>query len=125
MVKNEGVVIKKYCLLFLFLFLGPSAAQNHSTHQDLVDLFHEWRDFENPPLVDGAPDYTRNRLNKDHGKFRSLQRRLNDIDFSGWSNSEKIDWHVVRAEMNGYDFNYKILRPWEKRPCFLSNDLDL
>ena len=118
MVKNEGVVIKKYCLLFLFLFLGPSAAQNHSTHQDLVDLFHEWRDFENPPLVDGAPDYTRNRLNKDHGKFRSLQRRLNDIDFSGWSNSEKIDWHVVRAEMNGYDFNYKILRPWEKDPAF-------
>ena len=118
MVKNEGVVIKKYCLLFLFLFLGPSAAQNHSTHQDLVDLFHEWRGFENPPLVDGAPDYTRNRLNKDHGKFRSLQRRLNDIDFSGWSNSEKIDWHVVRAEMNGYDFNYKILRPWEKDPAF-------
>jgi hypothetical protein len=117
-IKNEGVVIKKYCLLFLFLFLGPSAAQNHSTHQDLVDLFHEWRDFENPPLVDGAPDYTRNRLNKDHGKFRSLQRRLNDIDFSGWSNSEKIDWHVVRAEMNGYDFNYKILRPWEKDPAF-------
>jgi len=117
-VKNEGVVIKKYCLLFLFLFLGPGAAQNHSTHQDLVDLFHEWRDFENPPLVDGAPDYTRNRLNKDHGKFRSLQRRLNDIDFSGWSNSEKIDWHVVRAEMNGYDFNYKILRPWEKDPAF-------
>ncbi len=118
MIKNEGVVIKKYCLLFLFLFLGPSAAQNHSTHQDLVDLFHEWRDFENPPLVDGAPDYTRNRLNKDHGKFRSLQRRLNDIDFSGWSNSEKIDWHVVRAEMNGYDFNYKVLRPWEKDPAF-------
>ena len=118
MIKNEGVVIKKYCLLFLFLFLGPSAAQNHSTHQDLVDLFHEWRDFENPPLVDGAPDYTRNRLNKDHGKFRSLQRRLNDIDFSGWSDSEKIDWHVVRAEMNGYDFNYKVLRPWEKDPAF-------
>ena len=111
-------MIKKYCLLFLFLFLGPSAAQNHSTHQDLVDLFHEWRGFENPPLVDGAPDYTRNRLNKDHGKFRSLQRRLNDIDFSGWSNSEKIDWHVVRAEMNGYDFNYKILKPWEKDPAF-------
>ena len=118
MFKNEGVMIKKYCLLFLFLFLGPSVAQNFSTHQDLVGLFHEWRDFENPPLVDGAPDYTRNRFNKDRGKFRSLQRRLNDVDFSGWSNSEKIDWHVVRAEMNGYDFNYRVLRPWEKDPAF-------
>jgi len=116
--KNEGVMIKKYCLLFLFLFLGPSVAQNLSTHQDLVGLFHEWRGFENPPLVDGAPDYTRNRFNKDRGKFRSLQRRLNDVDFSGWSNSEKIDWHVVRAEMNGYDFNYRVLRPWEKDPAF-------
>tara|TARA_B100001250_G_scaffold32830_1_gene26769 strand:+ start:3836 stop:5470 length:1635 start_codon:yes stop_codon:yes gene_type:complete len=116
--KNEGVVIKKYCFLFLFLFLGPSEAQTLSTHEDLVGFFHEWRGFEKPPLVDGAPDYTRDRFDKDHEKFKSLQRRLNDINFSGWSNSEKIDWHVVQAEMNGYDFNYRVLRPWEKDPAF-------
>ena len=29
-----------------------------STHEALVQLFQEWREFERPPLREGAPDYT-------------------------------------------------------------------
>jgi len=113
-------VIKKYWFLFLFLFFGVSVAQDQpsSKYEDLVGLFHEWRSFESPPLLDGAPNYTRSRLNKDRGKFKSLQRKLNSFDISGWSKSEQIDWHIVRAEMNGYDFNYRVLKPWERDPAF-------
>ena len=50
--------------------------------------------------------------------LRSLQQRLNKITFDGWKIEEQIDWHVVRAEMNGYDFNYRVLRPWERDPAF-------
>ena len=113
-------MIKKYWFLFLFLFFGVSVAQDQpsSKYEDLVGLFHEWRSFESPPLLDGAPNYTRSRLNKDRGKFKSLQRKLNSFDISGWSKSEQIDWHIVRAEMNGYDFNYRVLKPWERDPAF-------
>ena len=34
----------------------PLAAQ--STHDELVALFREWREFEKPEFVDGVPDYT-------------------------------------------------------------------
>ena len=29
-----------------------------------------------------------------------------------------MDWHIVWAEMNGYDFNFRVLKPWERDPAF-------
>jgi len=87
-------------------------------YQKLVELFNEWREFESPPLLNGAPDYTASRFKEDRKIFRSLQKRLNKINVASWAIPQQIDWHVVRAEMNGYDFNYRVLRPWERDPAF-------
>jgi hypothetical protein len=27
-------------------------------------------------------------------------------------------WHLVRAEMNGLDFDHRVLRPWASNPAF-------
>ena len=35
-----------------------------------------------------------------------------------WPIPEQVDWHLVRAEMNGFDFNYRVLRPWARDPAF-------
>ena len=104
--------------MITILGLGTIQAQEDSEYQQLVTLFNEWRAFETPPLLGGAPDYTKHRFNKDRGVFKSLQRRLNKINFDSWKTEEQIDWHVVRAEMNGYDFNYRVLKPWERDPAF-------
>jgi hypothetical protein len=29
-----------------------------------------------------------------------------------------VDWHIVRAEMNGLDFDHRVLRPWANNPAF-------
>jgi len=85
---------------------------------DLVELFNDWRDFENPPPLNGAPDYTANRFKKDHTAFKDLQNRLAQITIDDWPIPYQVDWHVVRAEMNGYDFNYRVLRPWVRDPAY-------
>ena len=87
-------------------------------YQKLVALFNDWREFESPPLLGGAPDYTANRFKEDRKVFRGLQKRLNKINIDSWAVPQQIDWHIVRAEMNGYDFNYRVLRPWERDPAF-------
>ena len=87
-------------------------------YQKLVELFGDWREFESPPLRNGAPDYTASRFKEDRKVFRGLQKRLNKINIDRWPVSQQVDWHVVQAEMNGYDFNYRILRPWERDPAF-------
>lgn len=111
-------LIKKYLLLVAILSLSAVQAQENFQHQDLISFFKEWRVFESPPFLGGAPDYTKSRFNKDYKTFKSLQRRLNKMNITSWSDSQQIDWHIVRAEMNGYDFNYRVLKPWERDPAF-------
>ena len=107
---------------FLFLATFAMAAAAHadsgSNHADLLALFQDWREFESPPLLDGAPDYTEERFEAREAEFKALRARLNAFEISEWPVPEQVDWHLVRAEMNGYDFNRRILRPWARDPAF-------
>ena len=87
-------------------------------YQALVDLFNDWRKFEDPPRLNGAPDYTADRFKKDHQAFKDLEERIARITIDDWPVPFQVDWHIVRAEMNGYDFNYRVLKPWVRDPAF-------
>ena len=74
-----------FCL-FLFFFIGTASleAQTNSSsknYHSLVGLFYEWREFENPPLLNGAPNYTKNSFNKRHVEFKKLKARLKKLMF--------------------------------------------
>jgi hypothetical protein len=87
-------------------------------YQDLVALFKAWRTFETPPKFEGAPDYRKVTFDQRMSAFNQLRARHAAIDTTGWSIPNKVDWMVVWAEMNGYDFNYRVLKPWERDPAF-------
>ena len=89
-----------------------------NNYERLVQLFHDWRTFEKPPLLDGAPDYTAETFEKRWPEFIAHQEQLTAIDTSNWSIPNKVDWMLVWAEMNGYDFNHHILKPWTRDPAF-------
>jgi hypothetical protein len=104
--------------LAALLLISASGTAMASTHDDLVQLFEDWRTFETPPLLDGAPDYTAERFAARQPEYLKLRARLDAVDISGWPIAEQVDWHLVRAEMNGYDFNRRILKPWARDPAF-------
>ena len=117
--------LHSFLILILLIIFGcqqkPQPQQDipiSKDYSDLVSLFKSWRVFENPPLLDGVPDYTQGTFDKRHSEFKTLQARLMAMDTSGWSISQQVDWHVVWAEMNGYDFNYRILKPWQRDPAY-------
>ena len=89
-----------------------------ASYDDLVALFKDWRTFETPPLREGAPDYTAATFEKRLPAFKELQQRLLAMDTAGWPVSSQADWMVVWAEMNGYDFNHRILQPWVRDPAY-------
>ena len=95
-----------------------SAQSTASTHEDLLELFEEWRAFEVPPWTEGAPDYTAERFAERYETFQTLRARLEAIDCSAWPIPQQVDWHLVRAEMNGFDFNHRVLKPWARDPAF-------
>ncbi|MEJ1224125.1 hypothetical protein [Sediminicola sp. 1XM1-17] len=107
------------CILLLGISITSVLAQHKSQeYANLVALFKEWRTFENPPLRNGAPDYTQETFEKRAPAFQLLRDRLQNIDTISWPIPHQVDWHIVHAEMNGYEFNQEILRPWERDPAF-------
>jgi hypothetical protein len=53
-----------------------------------------------------------------HRELAAYQHRLAAIDSRGWPVNQQVDWHIVRAEMNGLDFDHRVLRPWAHNPAF-------
>ena len=96
----------------------PAPARAAGGYDDLLALFEDWRAFESPPWTDGAPDYTAERFEQRAEEFQRLRRRLEALDPSGWPIPRQVDWHLVRAEMNGFDFNLRVLQPWARDPAF-------
>lgn len=69
-------------------------------------------------MRDGAPDYTAETFDKRWPEFQAFQTKLNGIDTTGWAIADRVDWMIVWAEMNGYDFNHRILKPWVRDPAY-------
>ncbi len=87
-------------------------------HGDLVSLFQEFREFIRPEVVNGVPDFTAAAMKKQYSGLQQLQKRLAAFDIRNWSVAHQVDYHVVRAEMNGVEFDHRVLRQWARDPGF-------
>jgi Bacterial protein of unknown function (DUF885) len=85
---------------------------------DLVSLFAQWREFQKPRIVNGVPDYTPAAMARQLAGLRDQQQRLAALDPGAWPVPQQVDWHIIRAEMNGLDFDHRVLRPWARNPDF-------
>jgi uncharacterized protein (DUF885 family) len=84
----------------------------------LVKLFEQWRDFEHPAFRDHVPDYGAAAMSAKAAALPEWRKKLEAIDTKGWSQEQLSDFQLVKAEMNGLDFNLRILRPWARDPAF-------
>ena len=105
-------------VLFAFNTLSSANIQPSDNYEALVVLFKEWREFERPPLLDGAPDYTEKTFARRYESFKKVRQRLDEINHSEWPVEQKVDWYILLAEMNGFDFNHRVLKPWVRDPAF-------
>lgn len=110
------------CMFILSLlacnFNNAPGSADPAPYSDLEVLFKEWRAFEKPPMAFGAPDYTDATFKQRKAQFDILKKRHANIGISQWTNAQKADWYILLAEMNGYDFNERILKPWKRDPAF-------
>ncbi len=109
---------------------APSRAMAQSgpaprTHAALVELFGLWRGFEQPPPIEEAPGYvpdyraatTARRL----AELAAWERRLAAIDTTGWPIADRVDWHLVKAEMNGMRYHLSVLQPFARDPAYYAS----
>jgi len=113
-------MMKKLLIIYLLIsFTVPSIIHSQDDNRlALEKVFKDWREFEKPPLLNGAPDYTIDTFNNRMPEFRKLRDRLNEIDKSKLDTESKVDWTLIWAEMNGFEFNFRVLKPWERDPAY-------
>ena len=105
-------------------------------YSDLISLFEDFRAFQQGDAgniqsysqsgwilsgVDGSPDFSTTVMADKYGELRSFQERLESIDPAAWPIARQADYHLVRAEMNGYEFQHRVLSPWSRDPGFYND----
>ncbi len=109
--------------LFLGAMSGGSvqAASEPDGYPALVKLFQQWREFEHPVMNNNVPDYSASAMAAKAAALPRWRKRLDAIDPKSWPIEQQNDYKLVKAEMNGLDFNLRVLRPWARDPAFYVN----
>jgi hypothetical protein len=97
---------------------GGAVAATSDDNAALLSLFEEFREFQNQRDSSGDLGDIDAAMEKKYRRLETFQNRLATIDSSSWQVSEQIDYHLVRAEMNGLEFQLRVLRPWARNPAF-------
>ncbi len=108
-------------VLMLAMSLAGTAWSAGNSYTDLLSLFAQWQAFENPPLPDGVPDYTAEAMARRLQELKEFQGRLAAIDSAAWPVEQQVDYRLVWAEMNGMEFNIRVLQPWVRDPAFYAS----
>lgn len=96
----------------------PQKQDTPKSYSQLVEFFHQWRQFQPPKITNGIPDYSVAAMKQQQTALANWQKQLNAFDTTGWPIKHQVDWYLVLAEMNGLDFDHRVLRPWERDPAF-------
>ena len=88
-----------------------------ASYDGLVTLFEESRVLNEPPVdADGIPDFSAAALTAQYDELRAYQQRLESFEIDDWSISDQVDYHLVRAELNGIEFMHRVMKPWTTSP---------
>ena len=115
---------------------GQTQAVASTDYADLVSLFGEFRSFQQGDSgniqsysqsgwilsnLNAAPDFSATAMAEQYGQLGTFQAQLEAIDPTGWTISQQVDYQLVRAELNGYEFQHRVLSPWSTDPGFYND----
>ena len=89
-------------------------------YKDLLEVFIELRALQDPVLNNGVPDYTPKAMANQKKSLVLLLNNMQMIDTTGWSIHDRVDFHLVLAEMKALEFHHRIYKPWARDPGFYS-----
>lgn len=107
-------------MIYLKTILAFLVLQMPISYEMLEEVYHEFEELQQIQMVDGIPDYSPNAMQKQYQGLLRLQKVLINIDTTGWTIDQKIDYEWVQAQMNGLEFNHRVLKHWSREPGFYS-----
>jgi hypothetical protein len=102
---------------FVFLFTITCAAQD-SAWERLLQVHQDYLNLRDAGTKDTLHDFSPPAVKIRATVLKDLQSRLRGIDPSAWPPNQKVDWVLVRTELNDLDFRYRVVRPWSRDASF-------
>ncbi|MBA3962936.1 MAG: DUF885 domain-containing protein [Chthoniobacterales bacterium] len=102
-----------------------SDSQSPAELHKLANDFYNWRNEQYPVGSSDAglhtwdnrlTDYTPARIAERAGHVRALLKKVKAIETSGWPKDERIDWILFRAQLEGADFDDRVLHSNSRNP---------
>ena len=94
----------------------PVRGQGAGAYKALVGIHEEFVKLRPARVTAGVPDYTPTAIAEQRRGLDALRTRLAAIDPAAWPVPQQVDYHLVRAELNGLDFDHRVVRPWQRDP---------
>jgi hypothetical protein len=114
----ERIIYLLLCVLTISCNSKNDISLGNNDYKALVELFQDFRTIQDLPISNGVPDYTPKAIAHQKSSLDKLQRRLGLIDTTGWPIPDRVEYHLVKAEMHGLEFYHKVLKPWSRDPGF-------
>ena len=89
-----------------------------SDYSELLEIFGMFRALERPPVANSVPDFGGDAIRRQYQALGRLRRQFDALSVDAWPVEQKVDYLLVRGEMNGLDFYHRVLRPWSRDPGF-------
>jgi len=104
--------------ILIFIFSNKDTFAQSSKYPSLINLCKELRLLERKSLPNGVPDYRAETIKKTRVTLAQYKSRLLKIDTTSWPIEQKVDYALLKAEMNALEYNCRILQPWARDPAF-------
>ena len=89
-----------------------------SSEADLTQVFIAVRDLRQPRLKNGIPDYSAAAVEAQKIELGKLRVRFDAIDPSDWTVRDKVDYLIVRSELDMLDYGLHVYRATSRSPNF-------
>jgi hypothetical protein len=91
-------------------------AQSDAQRDSLVQLTEAIRTLRQPQTTDGVPVYSPEALSRWRSGLDALRARHAAFSTGSWSVADRIDHILVRTQLDAFDFELRLLRPWARDP---------
>ena len=88
---------------------------------ELLQVHQDYLKLRDEGVKDATHDFSSATVASRAAQLKRLTDRLSAIDPAAWTVERKVDWVLVRTELNDLDFRYRVVRPWSRDPSFYSD----
>lgn len=117
---QQGRWFLRRCVAVLALLAWgvASAAAAPVARPELVALFRAAQALAAPAEIDGIPDYTAEAIAGQRAELEALSDRFEGLDPAGWPAADRVDYLLVRAELDKLRYGFEVYRAPSRSPNF-------